>query len=288
MGSNAVRLLLSQVFISTGPPVIKKISLIRMPLRMGDDAFLNRQISSEKIHALIEMMKGFRHLIDAYNPVSYMACATSALRESENGQEIVGKIKKVTGMSIQIIDGQREAEIIYSTHIAGYLKNNKEYLYVDVGGGSTEITCFNNSGPARSASFKIGTIRLLNKLVPESAWHEMKIWLKENTSGADQINVIGSGGNINKLYRLSDQKNNKPISYNKLKRIESFLKSFSTDERVSRLGLRPDRADVIIPASKIYLSVMKWAKASNIYVPQIGLVDGMIHMLYETHKQSNA
>lgn len=144
------------------------------------------------------------------------------------------------------------------------------------------------SRATRSASFNIGAIRLLNKLVPETAWQEMKMWLKENVSGEEKINIIGSGGNINKLYRLSNQKDDKPLSYNKLKRLESYLRSFSTDERVKNLGLRPDRADVIIPATKIYLSVMKWAKASHIYVPQIGLADGMIHVMYGKHKPTNA
>ncbi|MGD9486465.1 MAG: exopolyphosphatase [Calditrichaceae bacterium] len=288
IGSNAVRLLFSQVFPEYDPPVFKKISLIRMPLRLGNDAFIDHKISPEKSRKLIQTMQGFRHLIDSYEPVDYMACATSALRESENGPDLAIKIKELTGINIEIIDGKREAEIIYYTHIAESLQNKIFYIYLDVGGGSTEITFFKKSKVTRSASFNIGAIRLLNNLVPETAWQEMKMWLKENVSGEEKINIIGSGGNINKLYRLANQKNDKPLSYNKLKRMESYLRSFSTDERVKNLGLRPDRADVIIPATKIYLSVMKWAKASHIYVPQIGLADGMIHVIYGNHKPTNA
>ncbi|MBN1153781.1 exopolyphosphatase [candidate division KSB1 bacterium] len=284
VGSNAVRLLFTQVFQSDyDAPFFKKDALIRIPIRLGDDAFSQHVISQEKEEKLIKTMLGFQHLIDAYQPLDYMACATSAMREAENGSAIADKIKQITGIDLIIVPGSEEAELIYSNHIENLLDTNKSYLYIDVGGGSTEITLFSKGKVNTSNSFKIGTVRLLKKLVSDSDWDEMSKWLKTATKDIDELFAIGSGGNINKLFRISLQRENRPLSRKKLEQLYSLISKYSFEERIKILGLRPDRADVILPASEIYLTVMKKAKIKKIYVPQVGLADGLIHILYEKH-----
>lgn len=287
IGSNAVRLLLSQVIEDSDEPFFKKDSLMRMPLRLGNDAFVDKRISNEKVGQLIDLMAGFNKLIRAYSAFDYLACATSAMREAENGSEIVNTIRQEGGINLEIIDGKKEAEIIYANHIEDRLQPDESYLYIDVGGGSTEITLFSNKKAVTSRSFNIGTVRLLHYLVAETSWQEMKTWLKQATKDYLPITGIGSGGNINKIFKMSRKKEGKPISYKQVKEIYEFVKSYTFRDRVRKLNLRPDRADVIVPASEIYLSVMKWAKIKEIYVPQIGLSDGLIHVLYERHKAKN-
>lgn len=288
IGSNAVRLLLTRVIENGNQPIFKKESLIRIPIRLGEDSFTQRKISKEKQENLLKAMNGFRFLIDAYEAVDYIACATSAMREAENGNEIVKKIKKESGINLEIIDGGKEAYIINSNHIEKKLGKNNSYLYIDVGGGSTELTLFSNDNSITSRSFNIGTVRLLENLVAKKNWKEMKNWIKENTTKYQPLIGIGSGGNINKIFRLSRKKEGSPISYKKIKEIYEFLKTYSLEERIKVLGLRPDRADVIIPASEIYLSVMKWGKIKQMSVPEIGLSDGLIHILYEKYKEKNS
>jgi len=284
VGSNAVRLLFTRVFQSDfNAPFFKKDSLIRMPIRLGDDAFSHKVISEEKKQKIIRTMIGFKHLIDAYQPLDFMACATSAMREANNGMEIVEEIKQTSGIDIQIVPGKREAEIIYSNHIENLLDINKSYLYIDVGGGSTEITIFSEGKVLTSNSFKIGAIRILKNMIQEDDWKEMKSWIKSVTRKRDNMYAIGSGGNINKLFRISRQKDNKPLKRKKLEQIAYLISQYTFDERIKKLGLRPDRADVIIPASEIYLTVMKAAKIKKIYVPQVGLADGLVHILYDKH-----
>jgi exopolyphosphatase/guanosine-5'-triphosphate,3'-diphosphate pyrophosphatase len=232
-------------------------------------------------------MVGFKHLIDAYEAVDYIACATSAMREAENGEEIVQQIKNQIGINLEIIDGKREADIINSNQIEKKLGKNNSYLYIDVGGGSTELTLFSNNKSIVSKSFNIGTVRLLENLVSKKNWQEMKNWIKEGTINYQPLFGIGSGGNINKIFRLSRKKEGKPISYKKINEIYEFLKNYSLGERIKVLGLRPDRADVILPASEIYLSVMKWGKIKQMFVPQIGLSDGLIHILYEQYREKS-
>ena len=284
IGSNAVRLLLSRVILVGKYPLIKKESLIRIPIRLGEDAFIHKFISDEKVKKLISTMKGFKHLIDAYQAIDYMACATSAMREAANGTEVVQKIQQESEINLEIIEGQKEADIIYANHFEEKLDNDKPYLYIDVGGGSTEITIFSKNQSITSNSFNIGTVRLLHGLVPDEAWKAMQRWVTAIANEFPGLIGIGSGGNINKIFAMSRIKEDKPISYKKLKEFYKYLNTFSLDERIKILGLRPDRADVIIPAAEIFTSVMKWAKVKMMYVPQIGLSDGLIHLLYERHK----
>ena len=284
IGSNAVRLLLSHVFVNSNEEAyFKKISLIRMPIRLGEDVFSDATISGEKKGQLVDTMIGFKYLMEAYEPLNYAACATSAMREANNGEEIVEEVRKKSGISLQIIDGAEEARILYSNNIEQQLRLNRSHLYVDVGGGSTEISIFKKSKLIDSNSFNIGTIRLLKKNVHKSEWEKMKRWLKESTAGINSLYGIGSGGNINKIFRLAGVSDRKPISYKKFKQVHHMLNQYTYEERIRTLGLRPDRADVIIPASGIYLSVMKWTDIKKMYVPQIGLADGLIHTLYDQY-----
>ncbi|MGH1366082.1 MAG: exopolyphosphatase [Calditrichia bacterium] len=287
IGSNAVRLLLTRVFEKDGESWSKKESLIRMPVRLGEDAFVDRKISPDKAKMLIETMSGFKHLIDAYGPLNYMACATSAMREAKNGADIVAEIRKKTGLDLQIIDGKLEAEIIYSNNVVAQLNPKRGYLYIDVGGGSTELTLFTRKNSVVSKSFKIGTVRLLKDKVPDSRWKDMKNWVMQHTEGTTGLRAIGSGGNINKLFRLANKKEHKPVSLNELKLIDKLINAYTYEDRIRLLGLRPDRADVIIPASRIYIDVMKWADINKIYVPQVGLADGIVQVLYKRYRQEN-
>jgi len=284
IGSNAVRLLLSTVFEDGHPPLVKKESLVRMPIRLGDDAFTNHRISGGKVEQLLETMKAFRHLITAYRPLDCMACATSAVREAENGPEIIRDIKEQSGISVEIIGGRREAEILFATHFEKTLEEDSSCLYIDVGGGSTELTFFSKDVPPASRSFDIGTIRILSGLVSENSWKDMKRWIKENQTSMKPASAIGSGGNINKIFRLARKKEKKPLFFKEIKNIYEDLKSCPLMDRILVWGLRPDRADVIVPAAEIYLSVMKWAGIKIIYVPQFGLSDGLIRIMYEEHK----
>jgi len=285
IGSNAVRLLFSQVFENGKDVTFKKDALFRVPLRLGDDVFVNKKISKEKISSLIDTMIAFKHLIKAYKPADYMACATSAMREAANRKEILKKIKKETGITLEIIDGKKEADIIYSNQIAEKLDKKGNYLYIDVGGGSTELTLISKSRIISSQSFNIGTVRFLKKKDLKSEWTKMEKWLKENAGLYTSIDGIGSGGNINKMFRMSGIKDGEPVLLKDIKKIFNELKTYSLEERITKMGLRPDRADVIIPAANIFISVMKWAKIKKLYVPQVGLSDGIIHILYEKQKQ---
>ena len=283
IGSNAVRLLISNVIISEEKePKFKKSSLIRVPIRLGADAFVSELISNENIIRMINAIEAFKLLMDVHGVTEYKACATSAMREAKNGKEVVEQIHKKTGVKVDIIGGKEEAAIISSTDLNELIEGNDSYLYVDVGGGSTEITVFSSGKIITSKSFKIGTVRLLNnkKSINKEIFASVEKWVKKNTKGLKKISLIGSGGNINKLFKMSGRTEGKPISYIYLNAQYQFLKQMSFDERVSELSLNPDRADVIIPATKIYLSTMKWSGARKIYVPKIGLSDGIIKSLF--------
>ena len=285
IGSNAVRLLFMQVFEDTPRTFYKKDALFRVPLRLGEDAFVRKKISPEKEESLVNTMIAFKYLIKAYRPVSFMACATSAMREASNGRRVVERIEKAAEIKIEIIDGSREADLVNSNRITETMSREGKYLYIDVGGGSTELTILSNGGIADSSSYKIGTVRMLAERVDPSEWENMKKWLKLLRKKNDSIYGIGSGGNINKIFNMTGQKEGKPVTAKKLAEICDQLSSYTYEERIRVFKLRPDRADVIIPASKIYLSVMKWAGIKKLYVPQIGLSDGIIHVLHEKHKQ---
>ncbi len=284
IGSNAVRLLLSHVHTSNGITSFKKAELVRVPLRLGEDSFLNGKISPEKIEKLVTSMKAFKHLIDVYDAIDYRACATSAMRDATNGKDIIERVRKEAGIKIEIIDGKTEADIIYSNHIEEHLDINNSYLYIDIGGGSTEITLFSKNKAIASQSFNIGTIRMLHNKIDKEYWNYFKNWIKEITDGYKPLIAIGSGGNINKLFKMSGRKPDKYLSTSKLKAIYDTLESHTYEERMSVMGLNPDRADVIVPASKILLSVLKHARIEKMIVPQIGLSDGIVHQLYEKYK----
>ena len=281
IGSNAVRLLIAEVTDHEGVISFKKNTLIRVPLRLGDNAFLDHRISEKKADDLIKTMISFKNLMDVYKVKDYMACATSALREAENGGELVNKIKEITDLNLEIIHGQKEANIIYSSHIEETLDRKKSYLYIDVGGGSTELSIFSEGVMKASRSFDLGTIRILDNQDKDETWDSLKEWLKNETKQYKNISGIGTGGNINKLFRLSEEKEGTPLSYLKLKTLYGYLNSYSLKDRINILGLNQDRADVIIPACEIFLSVMKWASIKNVYVPKVGLVDGIIQTLIE-------
>lgn len=287
IGSNAVRLLIGNVYESNTGPIFKKADLVRIPLRLGEDAFLHKKISKEKIEKLILAMKAFRQIIDFYEIAEYKACATSAMREALNSVEVIEHVAHESGIAIEIIDGKVEAQIIYANHIAENLGQESDYLYIDVGGGSTELTLFSKGQLIVSRSFNIGTIRFLNNLVPKEVWAEFKDWIKKETKDYRPITAIGSGGNINKIFKMSRKKQNRPLSFKRLTEMREFLESYTLQERIEILGLNADRADVIVPAAKIFLTVMKAADIKQIYVPQIGMSDGLIHLLYENHLARN-
>ena len=284
IGSNAVRLLLCNVHETYEGPVFKKAELVRMPIRLGEDSFRYKVISEEKIEQLCKAIKAFKLLIDVFGAIDFWACATSAMREAENREEIIKRVYDYSGITIDVIDGKTEAQIIYSNHIAEHLEPNQSYLYIDVGGGSTELTIFADGHILNSQSFNVGTIRMLHDQVTKDTWNTFKEWIKEKTRPYKPLIAIGSGGNINKLFKMSDRKENKPLTIEKIRELYEFLKLHSLEERVMQLGLNPDRADVIIPATKIFLSTMKAAEIDKIIVPQIGLSDGIIHILYERHR----
>ncbi len=283
IGSNAVRLLVANVITEEngGNPSFQKSALVRVPIRLGADTFINGIISEENKLRMIKAMKAFKLLMEVHGVQKYKACATSAMREAKNGNEVVQEIFEKTSVEIDIINGQKEAKIIFSTDLSHIIEVHKTYLYVDVGGGSTEITIFSKGKIITSKSFKIGTVRLLDdKKEFKKIWQNIETWIKENNKGLKNINVIGSGGNINKIFKLSGKPMGTALSLTYMKDYLEFLSQMTYEDRIRKLDLNPDRADVIIPATKIYLSAMEWSGAKKIYVPKIGLADGIVKSLY--------
>jgi len=285
IGSNAARLLISEVTIDdTGNPQFNKLNLVRVPLRLGLDVFENKAISPMRSAMLVETMHAYKHLLNAYQVTKVRACATSAMRDAKNSAHIIQQVKEQTNILIEIISGDVEASMINQNHIAETLDNNHAYLYIDVGGGSTEITFFAEGRMKYRESFNIGTIRLLKNQVSENVWDEMKDHLRNNIKTNLPISAIGSGGNINKIFSLSKKKEGKPLSFQLIKDYYKELSSVSVAERIRLYKLREDRADVIVPALQIYTNVMRWADINEIYVPKIGLADGIVKNLYEMNK----
>lgn len=281
IGSNAIRLLIAdKQRTADGKYTFAKSTLIRVPLRLGKDAFLEQKIGKSKADALLKTMVAFRNLMDVFEVGPYMACATSAMREAKNGAELVSEIAKI-GIDLEIVDGAREAEIIYSSHVEERLEKDKNYLYIDVGGGSTELSLFVKGKLIDARSFNLGTIRILDGKDKKETWAEMKQWLKGYHRQMGDFVAIGTGGNINKLYKMADLKPGKSLSYIKLKKQYEFLSSYSLEQRIEQLGLKPDRADVIVPACTIFLQTMRWGGAKQIIVPQVGLVDGIVQLLLD-------
>lgn len=281
IGSNAMRLLITNIIEQKGKDTqFSKSSLVRVPIRLGQDAFTVGEISEDSIERMVNAMKAYHLLMKVHGVEKYMACATSAMREAFNGKEVSDLIAKEAGINIDIIDGKKEAAIIASTELRQFIKPDQTYLFVDVGGGSTEFSLFANGKIVASRSFKNGTVRLLNNMVNDVVWHEIERWIKMITSEYDNVILLGSGGNINKLFKLSGKKQDLPLSYIYVNSQYQFLNSLTYEERISQLGLNPDRADVIIHAIRIYLNAMKWSGARNIYVPKIGLSDGIVKAMY--------
>lgn len=285
IGSNAARLLITEV-VENGKaqPQFNKINLVRVPLRLGFDVFESGDIPKAKINKVIETIKAYKHLVSIYDVQYLKACATSAMRDAKNSQDIIRKVKMETGIEIKVISGDEEASFIYENHIAENLNKEHSYLYIDVGGGSTELTFFNAGKLVFKESFNIGTIRLLKGLVDDKHWDELKDFLKLNTKGLNDIIAIGSGGNINKVFSLSKRKDGKPLSLDLLRDYHKEFSSFSLEDRMKNYKLREDRADVIVPALQIYINVMRWTNTEEIFVPKIGLADGLVHMLYDEVK----
>lgn len=282
IGSNAARLLISEVI--PGPqnvPEFIKTALVRVPLRLGFDVFDKGEISPGKVEKIIKTIKSYKLLLDVYEVKHLKACATSAMRDAANAADILKKVKAETGIDIQIISGDQEASFIYENHVAENMTTDESYLYIDVGGGSTELTFFSDSKLVFKKSFNIGTIRLLKNQVEESSWDEMKEFIRTKTKGHHHVTAIGSGGNINKIFSISKRKEGKPLSLELLRDYYKEFSNLSLSQRISLHKLREDRADVIVPALLIYINVMRWADAQEIFVPKIGLADGLIHTLYE-------
>ena len=281
IGSNAMRLLVCNIVEEEGKvPQFNKSSLVRVPIRLGQDSFTVGEISDENIERMVKAMRAFSLLMEVHKVERFKACATSAMREADNKQDVVDVIKSNSGIEIDIIDGRKEASIIASSDLGQYMQADKTYLYVDVGGGSTEFSLFHSGRIEASRSFKIGTVRLINNMVSEVVWVEVEKWIRQTVNDYESITVIGSGGNINKLFKLTGKTQEKPLSYLGLQALYNQLSQLTYEQRISNLGLNPDRADVIVPASKIYLNSMKWSGAKQMYVPKIGLSDGIVKAMY--------
>ena len=286
IGSNAARLLITEVQTdSKNKPVFTKMNLLRVPLRLGFDVFETRSISPEKETMFLETMQSFKYLMSAYKVDAVKACATSAMRDAVNAPEIIARTKKETGISIEVISGDMEANLIYENHVAENMDTDHSYMYIDVGGGSTEISFFSNGILVFKKSFNIGTIRILKKMVTDLEWEELKNTIKAVTKGHKEVVAIGSGGNINKIFSISKRKDGKPLPLELLKDYYKELEAVTLIDRIVKYNLRTDRADVIVPALQIYVNVMRWANAAEIYVPKIGLADGLIQHLWSEMKK---
>lgn len=282
IGSNAARLLISDVVPNrNGQPDFNKLNLVRVPLRLGFDVFEKHEVSPEKENMIIQTMKAYQCLLDVYNVEHVKACATSAMRDAGNAERIINRVKQETGIDIRIISGDEEASVIYENHVAENLDRDHAYLYIDVGGGSTELTFFSQNVLVFKQSFNIGTIRLLKNQVEEKHWDEMKNYIREKIKSQKALVAIGTGGNINKIFSMSKKKDGKPLPVDLLKDYYKELSSFSLYDRMRTYNLREDRADVILPALQIYINVMRWSSIEEIFVPKIGLADGLLHTLYE-------
>jgi exopolyphosphatase / guanosine-5'-triphosphate,3'-diphosphate pyrophosphatase len=285
IGSNAARLLINDVVKGKdGKTVFNKLNLVRVPLRLGFDVFENKIVSEEKKLMFVETMKSFRHLMNAYKVTALKACATSAMRDAINAKEIIALVQREANILIEVIDGDMEANLIYENHVAENMDKDNSYMYIDVGGGSTEISFFSNGILIYKKSFNIGTIRLLKNLVTTEHWEELKSTIKAVTKGHKTVMAIGSGGNINKVFSLSKRKEGRPLQLELLREYYDDLEPLSLEQRIAKYNFRDDRADVIVPALLIYINVMRWAGAEEISVPKIGLVDGLIQHLWEEVK----
>jgi exopolyphosphatase/guanosine-5'-triphosphate,3'-diphosphate pyrophosphatase len=286
IGSNAIRLLFDNVFETASGPVFKKALLVRVPIRLGEDSFIHGYISEDKIVHVVDCMKAFAYLMKAHEVITYKAFATSAMRDASNADEIIQRVKEASNIEIETISGDKEADIISSRFLPNNLASKKEALYVDVGGGSTELTLISKGVKKAGRSFDIGTIRLLHGRVSLQEWAKLNNWVKVNIPLHSDIPIIGSGGNINKIINLVENGSDKFITLKQLKQLYYELEPLEVDERMIRYMLNPDRADVIVPAMEIFIKVAQLTDSSKIYVPQTGLSDGMVRSLYKAYKAS--
>lgn len=283
IGSNAIRFQVSTVLVNDNRPLFKKLEYIRFPLRLGHDVFTIGKISDKSREKFKKLMKAYKLLIDLYEVDAYMFCATSAMRESENGPDLAREVLEEYGVDIQIIDGNREAEMINKA-ISSFL-TDKTYLHIDVGGGSTELNLYADGKKIRTRSFKIGSVRILERHDSPVIWEDMEKWIKENLKKEyGKVTAVGTGGNISKIFELARQASGKTLSLKRVKELRDMIGDLSIDDRIFKLQMNPDRADVIIPASNIYIKVMEWAHASSILVPEVGLKDGIMLHLYEANR----
>ncbi len=285
IGTNAVRLLFSNVYLRDEQIYAEKASLIRIPVRLGEDVFSINYISEDKLEHLLKTMRAFKLLLEVYRPVAYIACATAAMREATNSDEVVRRIKEEVGIDIKVISGNEEADIVTASNHVLLYEPFKYKMYVDVGGGSTEISLLDNREHVESKSFKIGTIRYLNNKIEAKEWTKMKDWLEQFQDDFGRIYLIGSGGNINKITKLYGNKETFTINRDDLMRAYEHLCKYTLEERIEMLGLRPDRADVIVPAAIIFIKIMNWIRAGFVYVPKIGLADGLIYKVYDEYQK---
>ncbi len=284
IGSNAIRILIANIIQTDHGVVFQKNSLIRSPVRLGEDSFTLGEISPKSLKRFVKTMKAFKLLMNIHGVSKYKAYATSALREANNSSHVINMVKKKAGIKVEIIDGIKEAEIISNNKISEFINTQKTFLFVDVGGGSTEFTFISEGIHVASKSFKIGTVRLINNLVDDRVWIGIENWIKKNSKKFQKITLMGSGGNINKLFKLSNIKEGKPLSKIKLSQLFKLLEELNYEERVLKFDLNPDRADVIVPAARIYLKALEWSGGQKIYVPRFGLSDGMIKYMYKNLK----
>ncbi|PWN70456.1 exopolyphosphatase [Chryseobacterium phosphatilyticum] len=280
IGSNAARLLINEVKINNRKPEFIKLNLLRIPLRLGMDVFTMGKIGNEREKMVIDSMKIFSDLMEIYKVDHYRACATSAMRDATNGNDIIKRVRETSGINIEIISGDEEATLVFENHVAEGLDKEFAYLYIDVGGGSTELTFYENNKMVYERSFNIGTIRLLNNLVTLDNWKEMKEEIKNNIVSKKPIVAIGSGGNINKVFSMSKTKDGKPMSLSHLKKVYKVFNELSVEERMTKYSLREDRADVLVPALSVFNNVMSWADINRIFVPKISVADGLIQNIY--------
>lgn len=281
IGSNSVRLLVSNVIVDKKTTLFKKSSLTRLPIRLGADSFQKGKISKKNTDRLITGMQAYAHIMQVHGVEKYRACATSAMREASNGQEVIKQVFEQTGVNIELIDGKEEAKMIFNSDMILNIQDQEDsFLYIDVGGGSTELTLFYKQDVLASRSFKIGTIRLLKGMVVKEQWDEMKSWIKSNTKNMQDILMVGSGGNINRTFKMSDKKVGETLGISYLENTYNMLNQFSTNERIVKFDLNPDRADVITHALRIYKSAMNWAGSERMLVPKKGLADGIVRYLY--------
>lgn len=285
IGSNAVRLLFANVFETKNGPVTEKASLIRIPIRLGLDVFYTGRISEQRAEDLVKTMRAFKLLIDVYKPVGYRVAATSAMREASNNKEVLDRVKAETGLEITLIDGIEEANIISSLNNVFVNKSFSKTLYIDVGGGSTELSLLEGKRFVTSNSFKIGTIRLLAGKVDDSEWDHMQKWLKQFKSDFGNMNCIGSGGNINKITKMYGQPILNTISFEQLNTAYRQLSKMPLEKRIEQLGLRPDRADVIVPAARIFVRILKWTGIKGVVAPKLGLADGLVLLQFKEMKE---